>query len=393
MYVDRVKLNFQTFRLVGIRLLLLLLVGILVFVLLVHRELQETVGLPALNGPFPVGRTSMEWHRPTPANKADAMPHAQDLIAWVWYPAKNPSAITQPAPYMPPAWGAALQQHESGWLDRSLTRDPALIQTHTYEVPALSSKDKTYPVVFLRAGLSAQILLYTSIAEALASHGYVVVGLDVPYRTRTVVFSDGAVIERLPSNDPERLRGNEFERVATKLTSEWTDDLRFAIIQLTRLNEDSSSPFVGKLDLGRLGVVGHSLGGAVAAEFCHVDPRCKIGIDLDGALHGMVGREGIGRPFMFILHDHDRDLDPESARIAAEIQRAAKSIPSDTATIATIPGANHFGFSDQGLLKSGVVMDLLHAFGIVRLTPEQQLVEANRLTLDTLDKWLAPANP
>ena len=48
----------------------------------------------------------------------------------------------------------------------------------------------------MRGGASSPILNYSTLAEDLASHGYVVVGFDAPYRTFVVAFSDGRVIQR-----------------------------------------------------------------------------------------------------------------------------------------------------------------------------------------------------
>ena len=46
-------------------------------------------------------------------------------------------------------------------------------------------------------GASAFTADYTVLAEDLASHGYIVVGLDAPYRTFLVVLPDGRVILRV----------------------------------------------------------------------------------------------------------------------------------------------------------------------------------------------------
>ncbi len=56
-------------------------------------------------------------------------------------------------------------------------------------------------------------------------------------------------------------------------------------------------------------VVENSFGGATAAQFCHDDPRCKAGIDVDGAPFGSVGREGLHQPFMFLLSDQSHGSD------------------------------------------------------------------------------------
>src|SRR5205823_1974481 len=132
----------------------------------------------------------------------------------------------------------------------------------------------------------------------LASHGYVVVGFDAPYRTGQVVFPDGRVIARRPENNPELLSGADLARLADKLLAAWTADIAFVLDQLARLNSsDSSSKFKGRLDMTRVGVFGHSLGGATAAQFCGQDSRCRAGIDVDGSLHGVVIQAGIHKPF------------------------------------------------------------------------------------------------
>jgi predicted dienelactone hydrolase len=61
-------------------------------------------------------------------------------------------------------------------------------------------------------------------------------------------------------------------------------DTAFVLDRLGRLNAGNPpGKFTDRLDLTQVGVFGHSLGGATAAQFCHDDPRCKAGIDIDGA--------------------------------------------------------------------------------------------------------------
>lgn len=355
----------------------------------VYLDVRKSVHLPELGGSYAVGRIGMEWHRPVRSSgQLSEPPHAHDLVAWVWYPTERPADTAKRAPYLPPSWEEAWRKHSGSWLSPYLTRDSSLVQPRAYDAPDLSVMQRSYPVVLLCPGLAGQILHYTSLAEALASHGYIVVGFDAPYRTYLTVFNDGAVIQQSPANDPERMSRDAAERTAVRLTKEWTEDLRFASDQLIQLNANASSPFAGRLDLARIGVVGHSLGGAAAAEFCRDDVRCKFGIDLDGALHGDVIQSGIGRPFAFVLSDHRGESDPDSLRIHAEIEHVAISIPSTKLEVVAIPGTDHFGFSDLGLLNSGIVVRGLQTLGIMKLAPEEQLARANRIILDFLDKGL-----
>ena len=159
-----------------------------------------------------------------------------------------------------------------------------------------------------------------------------------------------------------------------RLLAAWTADVGFALDRLARLNADSSGRLRGRLDLSRVGVFGHSFGGATAAQFCHDDARCKAGIDVDGQPFGSVVREGMGRPFMFLLSDHGEASDPVSRQIEANIHSIYDRLPPESRVRVAIRGANHFTFSDDGaLLKSGLIRWLLRRFGKLGIDARRQL--------------------
>jgi dienelactone hydrolase len=242
------------------------------------------------------------------------------------------------------------------------------------ENAGLSSQQRAYPVVILRTGGSLQALFYSTLAEDLASHGYVVVGFDAPYRTGRVVFPDGRVIARMPENNPELYEGPPQAARLTELLAAWTSDIGFVLDRLERLNHsDPSGKFAGRLDLTRVGVLGHSFGGAQAAQFCSQDARCKAGIDVDGRPMGSVAQTGLRQPFMFLLSDH-KASEPGSGQIMADIQSIYDRLPPDGRFLLKIRGANHFFFSDDGaLLKSHIVTGALRRLGVVGIDGRRQL--------------------
>jgi predicted dienelactone hydrolase len=230
----------------------------------------------------------------------------------------------------------------------------------------------------MRAGASAGVVGYSTLAEDLASHGYVVVGFDAPYRTSVVVFPDGRVMRRTPENDPELCVEKEQGQQApcvSKLLTAWTADIAFVLDRLQRLNSSGASgKFTGRLDLTRVGVFGHSFGGATAAQFCRDDSRCKAGIDVDGQPFGSVIQAGLHQPFMFLLSDHGNASDPVSRQILANIQSIYDRLPPDARLRIAIRGANHFTFSDDGaLLKSGIVRRTLRMLGMLGIDGRRQL--------------------
>jgi pimeloyl-ACP methyl ester carboxylesterase len=155
----------------------------------------------------------------------------------------------------------------------------------------------------------------------------------------------------------------------------WTADIGFVLSRLEELDAgDASSRFTGRLDMSRVGVVGHSFGGAAAALFCQQDTRCKAGVDIDGAPHGSVIQSGLRQPFLFLLSDHSRETDPESQRILANIRSIYDRLPVDTRLRVAIRGANHFVFGDDGaLLKSRLVRGALRLLGKLGIDGDRQL--------------------
>jgi len=348
--------------------------GVAIFLGLLWNEHNTVTRLPAPTGPYAVGRTIYTWSAASQTDKlAPLLGTTRELIAWIWYPAANnqPDFRTE---YLPAQWRAAVERERGMLNSKFITRDLSLVHVHSTQDANLSPALQTYPVVIMRAGLAALTVEYSTLAEDLASHGYVVVGFDAPLRTAVVVFSDGRVVTRTPENDPEVASGPERDRIIGNLLAAWSSDMAFALDQLGQMNTGSApGRFTGRLDLRHIGVVGHSLGGATAAQFCHEDARCRAGIDVDGAPYGSVIRDGMSKPFMFLVSDHGPASDPDIRRVSADIQSIYDWLPPEGRLWIAIKGANHFGFSDGLLIKNQQLLWLLRLLGITNIDPRQQL--------------------
>jgi dienelactone hydrolase len=333
-------------------------VGVTLLFALVWREHRTEITLPAPTGHFAVGRTTYTWINPAGADELAESP-AREIVVWLWYPSRTtPSPTT--AEYLPAPWRSALAEHSGVLMSGFLTRDLSLVRTHSTSDADISDEQSSFPVVIMRAGGAALTTDYTTLAEDLASHGYIVVGLDAPYRTFVVSLPQNRVVVRPSTNDPENLQADQANRLINKLLLMWISDIKFVVSQLESLNgADPSGKFTGRMDLQRLGVFGHSFGGAQALQFCHDDSRCKAGIDLDGAPYGSVVQEGLKQPFLFVFSDHSHEsLDPASRQIHDNIESIYGRLPNGRFLV-TIRGAHHFSFSDQALLKSQYLTKLL----------------------------------
>jgi predicted dienelactone hydrolase len=361
---------------------------------------RETT-LPKPTGPFAVGRTTYVWSDAAHLDPMAPQPGTKrELLAWIWYPAAPRQASQTVDDYLPSPWRTALERQSGPLLPQFLTRDLSRVRAHSIRDAEVSPQQHSYPVVFIRAGLAALTTDYTTLAEDLASHGYVVLGFDAPYRSFVVVFPDGRVIARAPQNNADLLDGPQKEQLANQLLQAWSADMGFALDQLERLNaSDPSGRFLGRLDMQRVGVFGHSLGGATALQFCHDDSRCKAGIDVDGAPLGSVVADGVTQPFMFLLSDHRGESDagePEAIRQAgANIHSIYDRLPNDRRLMIMIRGAGHYSFSDDGaMLKSPLMMRVLRTVGIVRLDGQRQVALTAHYISTFFDVYLkgAPAS-
>jgi len=227
-------------------------------------EHRTAATLPTPTGTFAVGRALYDWADDETLDTLAPVPGTKrELLVWIWYPSAAGQSVAMDD-YLPAQMQAAAKPN--GGLLRLLTRDLAKVHGHSSRDSDVSPQPRSYPLVIMRAGASVEVWNYSTLAEDLASHGYVVVGFDAPYRTYSVVFPDGRVMRRTPENNPELCEDQEQAqqaRCVNKVLTAWTADIAFVLDQLERLNvSDPTGKVTGRLDMTRVGVFGHSFGGA-----------------------------------------------------------------------------------------------------------------------------------
>ena len=189
----------------------------------------------------------------------------------------------------------------------------ASIATHSFYNAAVSRYQTKYPVLIFSHGLGSYIArLYTSVLEDLATHGYIVVAIDHTYdnlvtffpsnRAEKYIFEGvGGVLDEPSECSIEE--GKQLKIIENEHLNIWVHDVQFVLNELEKINQhDPQGILTGSLDLLRIGVFGHSYGGATAAQVCRIDSRCKAGIDIDGALHENK-EKSFNKPFMIVVAD------------------------------------------------------------------------------------------
>jgi dienelactone hydrolase len=243
--------------------------------------------LPEPTGPYPAGTASVwltDTSRPDPWASGV---NARELMISLWYPAV-PSEGRQ-AQYMTPA--------ESGLqlTSRGITSIPpdtlSTVQTNAISDARPAGRQHSLPLVVLSPGFTNSRSTLTALAEDLASHGYVVAGIDHTYESHATAFPDGRVTTCLARDAPRRDR---MEQVAAGRAA----DVCFVLDELT--GGHPAWPGAGLIDPSRMGMAGHSAGGAAAIAAMLADSRIRAGIDMDGSTAAPIPDEGLARPFLFL---------------------------------------------------------------------------------------------
>ncbi len=278
----------------------------------------------------------------------------RELMVSLWYPAKHGHARPL-APWLPPGAWARFEQ-DNGVPPGVL----AVPLTHGRTNAPVDRRRGGRPVVLYSPGLGGTRDNSTVLVEELVSRGYVVATIDHTHDSSAVEFPDGRV--EVGTLTPD---------VAAQAVAVRVADTRFVLNTLSALNAGGNpdaehrplpNGLRGALDLSRVGMFGHSLGGSTAAEAMFEDRRIKAGVNLDGTLFGPVVAAGLDRPFMLVgAQDHGRDNDASWAQFWANLRGWRLNL--------RLAGSAHNSFTDIQVLLPQIA-------GALNFPPEaaQQLI-------------------
>lgn len=199
-----------------------------------------------------------------------------------------------------------------------------------------------FPLVMFSPGYDGVYQIYTSFIEDLVSHGFVVASINHPYVSGITVFPDGHTIglAEVPTDSVERAA---FFNMSLRTIAQ---DAKFVLDILTEMNE-TDPDFLGHFDLSKVGMYGHSFGGANTATCCYEDARFCAGLTLDGVFYRNFIPGNITVPMLFMFAE---------ARLVdnSTINYMWNHTIDDTFKM-SITGSTHYAFTDVGVLLSHLV--------------------------------------
>jgi len=366
--------------------------------------------LPSPTGSLAVARVTYAWVDSSRAPFIEQRDAGQrEVIVDVWYPTSNPAGRPL-APYLP---GLPNLRHVLS--DSTLRAEfaPAYaamelgsLRTHAAEGRPAACPAHGCPVLVFSHGGGVDRSFYTAQYEDLASHGYVVAVIAHTYDTHLVVLPDGRAIRaRAPPHDttppdPSLPRWRQAlqrdarsQAYVRRVIAVEAADIRFVIDELFRYAKDSAghASFAKRLDLSRLGALGHSAGGEAAALACQLDRRLRACENQDGAMNNLpFARDPSGRameqPFLYFTRGHPPRVASDGELVTLQMTRAEyDSVRSEieagpTWLLAdirggayritlTTPGMTHMSFSDEPVITaagdSGKMSNALLALRII----------------------------
>ena len=189
----------------------------------------------ATAGSHTVGVTTLTVEDDDRLNTANFITSTQrPLVLEVWYPAVFPAWSDKKSP-------------KATYSDVTRLQKPFDLQGEAYrDAPPIS--DGKFPLVFFSHGFTGYRTQMFYLAEHLASHGYVVVGIDHKDSTNTEVFDDATRASGFISTLYNRAR-----------------DQQFLLDYFSNPEESLLMPGLkARMDTNLAGIVGHSMGGFAA---------------------------------------------------------------------------------------------------------------------------------
>jgi dienelactone hydrolase len=176
-----------------------------------------------------------------------------------------------------------------------------LVDTHAMIDATPTGENASYPLLLFSHGLSGLRMQNTAQFEELASHGYIVASVDHTYDSVITIMPDGrAIMHHSQTVMPEGVSSVLWGR---RLVGVRAQDLSTTLAFLENQNRDPDSLLHDRIDMNRVGGMGHSTGGATAIEFCTHSSYCQAVLVQDGWLESLSEEtlsQPLSQPSMFL---------------------------------------------------------------------------------------------
>ena len=268
--------------------------------------------------------------------------------------------------------------------------------------------DEPCPLVLFSHGSYGIRYSNESTYRNLASNGYIVCSLDHPYHSfftqsedGTITLVDSSVIQLTNDVNNDVYDEKTQIQLMRDLTMIRVDDLNFVLDTiLTYAKTDTSDNLYHQIDCSKIGVFGHSLGGAAAMELGRVRDDVSAVINLDGDMlceyldyvdgELLINEEPYPCPLLNLWSDNMIDL----MEASSDTYLYPQEYIAQTASVVYdvhMEGTNHFSFTDLVLFSPILPKLMLGSLPVnsdTTVSPKETLEDMNAMILEFFDCYL-----
>lgn len=314
---------------------------------------------PDPSGHWKVGTSDLIWH----------LPSHSGIIAKIWYPSGTEQESH--SPYI-------------DYLDRTLSGITTglsplfkLILNRLYlgriQAPSsinamLAQSEDNFPIILLSPGFGGVNFLNTFYALELASHGFIVIGINHPGWSSGTLLIDGSqvVLNQVNFNDVDRA-----DALFAEITEQKSNNLSAVLDEVFNLNNTADSWLYQKIDMTKIFAAGHSSGGSASFLACGTDPRISKSVNLDGFLYmEEIDIASAEKEFLLILSNRDKYA-PQSNKsqnsfdvvMAKDKTRIDRFVRHSNVHKHLFHSAKHLSFTDLPLILNSLLSKCFGLFG------------------------------
>ena len=298
--------------------------------------------LPALHGTYGIGTQIFEWVDSTRYEHFTVEDNDyRRLKLQIWYPANISDVNTKPVLYLnhPKIQIPAIAEQLE--IPPYLLTNIRNIQTNAYLNAPIVNDQGIFPILLFSHGLGGMKNQNAIQIEALVHKGYIVVAPDHAYDANITVFYDGTIADFRSGSEGIHTEDQFWEYRLPQLQNR-TDDINYIYNKIRLLTEDKKSIWT-YIDIHKVGIFGHSFGGATSIMVAHSNPEIDAVFLLDAwtvPIPQSVVDIGLNVPVMFMGQnkwENPMNIQKLDTLLAKSRNKADKII---------IKGAHHFDFSD-----------------------------------------------
>jgi pimeloyl-ACP methyl ester carboxylesterase len=255
--------------------------------------------IPEPTGNLLVGTFSWDIHTDRLELYASDSEATRSFRAQAWYPASTSTT-------------KALWLGDGSFTSQGLAIDfgfPGFIFDHLKNITSHSYDDApilqgSFPLVIISHGWSGFRQLHTDLAEELASHGFIVIGIEHTYGSVGTVFDDGTKLTVNRDALPSRSTTPNYLDYANALVNTYAGDIVSVLDEIDSYNNnDLRARLFKNINLSSVTVIGHSTGGGAAVKAGISDDRVNSVIGLDAWVEPLKENElkqGLSIPSLLI---------------------------------------------------------------------------------------------